>query len=124
MYLRYQPPLFSWKDNFTEMPAVDEWFSVSEQVWESTYQWGRGWGSVMSAPPSSMHIPALCIINRTSDWMHATNNTHTLQKTLYFIHALQSICSVLCIKHVKPFVLCLLSSCDQCLHIDFLSCFA
>lgn len=36
--LGYKPPLFLWNSNPTELPAVDEWFKQSEQVWESTHQ--------------------------------------------------------------------------------------
>lgn len=32
--LVFQPPLFPWNTNNTALPANDEWFRKSEQVWE------------------------------------------------------------------------------------------
>ncbi|KAI2647957.1 Transposon Tf2-9 polyprotein [Labeo rohita] len=36
-YLRYQPPLFPWSDEASEVPAVDHWFWESERVWDSAH---------------------------------------------------------------------------------------
>lgn len=36
--LGYQPPLFPWDASPTDVPAVDEWFKHSEQLWEKVHQ--------------------------------------------------------------------------------------
>lgn len=36
--LGYQPPLFPWNPNITGIPAVDDWFKCSKQVWEKAHQ--------------------------------------------------------------------------------------
>lgn len=36
--LGFQPSLFPWNPNVTGINAVDEWFTHSEQVWESAHQ--------------------------------------------------------------------------------------
>ncbi|KAI2647118.1 Transposon Tf2-6 polyprotein [Labeo rohita] len=36
-YLRYQPPLFPWSREASEVPAVDHWFQESERVWDSAH---------------------------------------------------------------------------------------
>ncbi len=35
--LGYQPPLFSWTEEPSEVPAVDYWFRESERVWDSAH---------------------------------------------------------------------------------------
>lgn len=35
--LSYQPPLFSWDEETSEVPAVDLWFRESEKVWDSAH---------------------------------------------------------------------------------------
>uniref|UniRef100_A0A671LNT8 Integrase catalytic domain-containing protein n=1 Tax=Sinocyclocheilus anshuiensis TaxID=1608454 RepID=A0A671LNT8_9TELE len=35
--LGYQPPLFPWTGEPSEVPAVDHWFRVSERVWDSAH---------------------------------------------------------------------------------------
>ncbi|XP_067254566.1 doublecortin domain-containing protein 2-like [Chanodichthys erythropterus] len=36
-YIGYQPPLFSWTGEPSNVPAVDYWFRESERVWDSAY---------------------------------------------------------------------------------------
>ncbi len=35
--LGYQPPLFPWTEERSEVPAVDHWFHESERVWDSAH---------------------------------------------------------------------------------------
>uniref|UniRef100_A0A8C2AU46 Gypsy retrotransposon integrase-like protein 1 n=1 Tax=Cyprinus carpio TaxID=7962 RepID=A0A8C2AU46_CYPCA len=35
--LGYQPPLFPWSGEVSEVPAVDHWFQESERVWDSAH---------------------------------------------------------------------------------------
>ncbi len=35
--LGYQPPLFPWTEERSEVPAVDHWFRESERVWDSAH---------------------------------------------------------------------------------------
>ncbi len=35
--LGYQPPLFPWTGEPSEVPAVDHWFRASERVWDSAH---------------------------------------------------------------------------------------
>ncbi len=35
--LGYQPPLFPWTEEPTDVPAVDHWFRASERVWDSAH---------------------------------------------------------------------------------------
>ncbi len=35
--LGFQPPLFPWTEEPSEVPAVDHWFRVSERVWDSAH---------------------------------------------------------------------------------------
>ncbi len=60
--LGYQPPLFPWTGEPSEVPAVDHWFRASERVWDSAHihlQWAmrrhKDFVDVQRAPTPLYH---------------------------------------------------------------------
>ncbi|KAK3508339.1 hypothetical protein QTP70_022084 [Hemibagrus guttatus] len=50
--LGYQPPLFPWDGEPSDVPAVDYWFRESKRVWELAHQQLQAWQS-RGTPPSA-----------------------------------------------------------------------
>ncbi|KAK3563017.1 hypothetical protein QTP86_013283 [Hemibagrus guttatus] len=67
--LDYQPPLFSWSGEPSDMPAVDVWAHHSQEVWESAHvhlQWAIQWQRIKVDHHSPRFIGPFRIIRQTN----------------------------------------------------------